>query len=289
LLGFHYLALLITTSGLCVVSYAAMRDAGQQLHGGDIHQTLVGITIILTGVLCNAFQMVFEEHLLSGAKVSAQLVVGLEGMWGVLMNGVLLAMLSCLPGSDNGVLEDGTDASVMFSGENSSIVKFLITLYIICTGTSQICGMTITKKLSAVVRCLISNCQVILVWFVTVSLYYCGYEAYGTPWTSNSWLQLAGFGLMIVGTLIYNEVFLIPGLNYIQSDFEAVPDPIVWSPRVTDAGGLPNWESPSASEAGSPTRSPRLYQSFLSPSGLASPLLEEDTIVLSIDVDYIQR
>lgn len=288
LLVFHYLALLITTAGLGLVSYAAIRDAGEQAQGGT-KQTLLGITIIMIGVLCNAFQMVFEEYLLSGAKASAQLVVGLEGMWGVMMNGILLVVLSFLPGSDNGVLEDSYDSAVMFSGENSSKVKLLMTLYIICTGTSQLCGMTITKKLSAVARCLISNCQVILVWMVTLSLYYCGSQEYGTPWTSNSWFQLAGFICMVFGTLTYNEVFRIPGLSYVKKDLESMPDPIVWSPRVTDAGGLPNWESPSASEAGSsPGGSPR-SSLFQSPDALTNPLLDEDTIVCSIDLEYLQQ
>eukprot|EP00928_Gymnodinium_smaydae_P089570 TRINITY_DN73516_c0_g1_i1.p1 TRINITY_DN73516_c0_g1~~TRINITY_DN73516_c0_g1_i1.p1 ORF type:complete len:446 (+),score=23.28 TRINITY_DN73516_c0_g1_i1:201-1340(+) len=271
LMGFHYVALCITAFGLFLVSYAAVKDAGEQSTGGGTYQSLVGICMVLIGVLCNAFQFVFEEHLLSGKQVSAELVVGLEGFWGVIINGILLVALAYLPGADNGAIQSGSDTLTMISGANAPALWTLLSMYVCCTSTSQICGMTITKKLSAVTRCLISNLQVILVWFASLALYYSGDEAYGTPWTANSWFQLAGFALMVYGTLIYNEVFKIPGLSYMQ-DFTLAPFPALWSPKAADAGGLPNWESPGALGINSPP----------SPGALRTPLIDEeyqDTII----------
>jgi hypothetical protein len=36
----------------------------------------------------------------------------------------------------------------------------------------------------------------------------------GQQWNNWSWLQLGGFLLLILGTVVYNAVFQIPGLYY---------------------------------------------------------------------------
>jgi len=49
LLGFHYVALVITVVGLISVSYAALcQTNGDE---GDFHQTVIGLSIILVSIL----------------------------------------------------------------------------------------------------------------------------------------------------------------------------------------------------------------------------------------------
>jgi len=231
LLGFHYVALVITVMGLISVSYAAL----SQTNGdeGDFHQTVIGLSIIILSIVCNSFQFVFEEYLLSGYTVSAQWVVGLEGLWGILIQSFFLLVFMQFPGRDNGVIEDSRDTVRMFSGDNSNLLQCLALLYMLGVSASQLCGMTITKRLSAVTRCMVQSCQTVLVWLVTLGLFYGGYEQYGSPWTPYSWFQLAGFVLTIAGTMIYNEILKVPFLTY-EQEVDVNPGLALWSPKVTD-------------------------------------------------------
>jgi hypothetical protein len=43
---------------------------------------------------------------------------------------------------------------------------------------------------------------------------YAGHAWFGEPWCRWSWLELSGFIVLIVGTLVYNTVLKLPGFTY---------------------------------------------------------------------------
>jgi hypothetical protein len=55
-----------------------------------------------------------------------------------------------------------------------------------------------------------------VIWMVDLVIHYWIYPAssFGESWSSWSWVQLAGFGLLILGQSIYSELIMLPGFYY---------------------------------------------------------------------------
>ena len=71
-------------------------------------------------------------------------------------------------------------------------------------------GFSITKERSAVHMTMVFSCKTVVVWSVNLALFYglggaCRAE-YGEDWKGLwSWVQLAGFGAVITGTVVYHQ------------------------------------------------------------------------------------
>jgi hypothetical protein len=71
------------------------------------------------------------------------------------------------------------------------------------------CGLAVTKSLSAVHRTLIDACRTVLVWCVDLLIRYAFHQhAYGEAWTKWSFLELGGFVVLFLGTLVYNHILV---------------------------------------------------------------------------------
>lgn len=205
---FHWLATFIVFCGLIIVGVASSLDASADSHV-SVGERLLGISLVVFAQLCAAFQMVFEEKLLTGrVKTSAKKVVGMEGLWGLFFMIIALGCMTSVPGSDNGSYESLPDSLRMIRG--SGVLLFFLITFMFSIAIYNLCGITVGKKLSAVVRCLVDSCRTIVVWAVNLILYYAGFEQYGTPWTDHTWLTVVGFLVLVLGTLLYNEVLPPP-------------------------------------------------------------------------------
>lgn len=208
---FHWVAVGIVFVGLVIVGLANVLD-GSSDKGGDevpMGDRIFGMALVVFAQLCAASQMVVEEKLLTtGAKTSAKKVVGCEGLWGMMYMIVILTAMSMVPGNDNGKFESFPDSMKMVSG--SPLLVFFIVTYASSISVYNLTGITVGKKMSTVVRCLVDSCRTVTVWVVNLILYYSGFEAYGAAWTEYSWLTVIGFLILILGTLLYNEVLSAP-------------------------------------------------------------------------------
>ena len=61
----------------------------------------------------------------------------------------------------------------------------------------------VTKYISAVVRQLVNTVKVVLVWVISLFVFYNINEAYGENWDKGSYIQLAGFAILVLGTGMY--------------------------------------------------------------------------------------
>ena len=68
-------------------------------------------------------------------------------------------------------------------------------------------GVTVTKNASAVARSTIDTSRTILVWAISLAL----------GWEGFIWLQLVGFVLLVPGTMIYNEILVLPWFGLKES------------------------------------------------------------------------
>merc|ERR1740121_2239400 len=277
--GFHWLGVAITTVALLLIGLAAILEQPAPRgndHPGKGSDATIGIALVVLAQVFAAFQMTFEEYLLTGYEVSSMLTVGMEGTWGCLLMAGILSVMTSIPGSDHGAYESLPEGLHMISG--STQLEVLICTYMLSIAFYNFTGMQICRKLSAVTRCLVDSMRTAVVWGLQLALYYYWSPQYGHPWTVYSYLQLLGFLLLVLGTLVYNGVVKVPALNYGFSKFE-VPAKVVqatWSPTVNRAAAW-GWGRYGPQSPGASPTSP----GFSPPSGspAASPSSPEDAAV----------
>lgn len=70
-------------------------------------------------------------------------------------------------------------------------------------------GVTVTKNASAAQRSTIDTSRTVIIW-----LFFMAVPVYGIYTEHFKWLQLVGFILLVIGTLVYNEILIIPYFGF---------------------------------------------------------------------------
>eukprot|EP00931_Biecheleriopsis_adriatica_P030883 TRINITY_DN18149_c0_g1_i2.p1 TRINITY_DN18149_c0_g1~~TRINITY_DN18149_c0_g1_i2.p1 ORF type:complete len:437 (+),score=73.64 TRINITY_DN18149_c0_g1_i2:66-1376(+) len=226
---FHWVATAIVFVGLILVGVASLLDAGGNTSNVSMSERMFGMFLVVAAQLAAAFQMVFEEKLLTQSKVrtSAKKVVGMEGAWGTLYMCILLLLMSFLP-SPRAAYESAPEGLYMIAHSPGLIM--LVLTYMCSIALYNLTGITVGKRMSAVVRCLVDSCRTVVVWTLNLFIYYFISEQFGTPWQAHAWLTLIGFAVLVFGTLLYNEVLPAPAsLRLPESDQQAALDTTVLS------------------------------------------------------------
>lgn len=206
---FHWVAVFIVMCGLVVVAVASMLDAGAATAGAITNsERILGFVLTVLAQCCAAFQMVFEEKLLTAAPgmkmTSAKKVIGMEGVWGTSFMMIILVLMHFMPGADGGHYESFVDGFYML-GSSPSLLVLSIT-YSLSIATYNFTGVTVGKKMTAVVRCLVDSCRILTVWAISLALYYFVSHDYGAGWGDHTWLTLIGFMVLVAGTVLYNDL-----------------------------------------------------------------------------------
>ena len=174
----------------------------------DSGKMVLGIGLIVAGQFCNAVQMIVEEIYLKKRSLEPLLVVGMEGLWGsLIMCFVVLPIIYFIPGDDNGSYENAIDALYMI--KNSWSLALLIVGYWLSIAFYNFFGLSVAKSLTSVHRTLIDALRTMAVWGVQLVIYYRFSRDLGEDWNQYSWLELAGFLLLLCGTLIYNSILKV--------------------------------------------------------------------------------
>lgn len=177
-------------------------------------QLMIGLCLILFGSALNAVQNVFEEKLLKAvgaAEVDPLELVGWEGLFGLSLSAfVLLPIVYYIPGSDCGRAEDTLNTLAQLS--NSPLAIMLSLAFIFGLGAMNFTSQQISAQLSAVHRNLVSAVRTVLVWACSTVLYYITANdtvVYGEKWTNWSLLELSGFIVLVVGTILYSRYSIL--------------------------------------------------------------------------------
>jgi len=154
-------------------------------------------------------QNVLEEKLMKavgGGEVHPLEVVGWEGVFGILLSSlILLPAAQHIPGSDcNSLAENTLDSFHQIA--NRPAIFGLILAYIFCLAIMNFYSMEISRLLTAVHRNLVSAARTVLVWLVSVIIFY-GFPAANTGEDVDlfSLIQAAGFVFLIGGTIMYGK------------------------------------------------------------------------------------
>uniref|UniRef100_A0A914X1T1 Solute carrier family 35 member F6 n=1 Tax=Plectus sambesii TaxID=2011161 RepID=A0A914X1T1_9BILA len=201
--GFQWLGMGLVMSGLIVVGIADIA-LGTDSSKDDINSVITGDLLIIMAQIIVAIQMVYEQKYVMKYDVPALLAVGLEGIYGMAILTVLMYPMYYihLPRtfSENpfGRMEDvwlafkqmGEDPLIIvaLSGTITSIAFF------------NFAGISVTKELSATTRMVLDSVRTLVIWAVCL----------GLGWQTFVWLQIVGFGLLILGMFIYNDLVIGP-------------------------------------------------------------------------------
>lgn len=127
--------------------------------------------------------------MLSGIDAEPLMVVGMEGVWGVVMTvGVCFPIMHFIPGPDAGSVENVADTFYMFV-DNYLIIVFSL-IYWVSILMLNWAGMVVTAETSSVVRSIFEAIRTAAIWVVNLSIFYifAPSSVYGEAWTTYSWI-----------------------------------------------------------------------------------------------------
>jgi drug/metabolite transporter (DMT)-like permease len=225
--NYNYLGMAVVTAGLGLVGYAAVgtdpSDPNQ-----TIGENLLGMGLVLLGMMLNAVQFVLEETMLKDKQYPPLKVVGWEGIWGASVT-AFVALPICyfimVPEPKDkfsgmyvlGHYENILDVFVMFSNNTALVMYSVSALFTIAS--YNYFGLSISQHVSSLTRAVLDSLRTIVIWAWFIFLYYYNNDNdRGEEWTSNSWYEVAGFTILVTGTLIYSAAIRLPGMDYSHLD-----------------------------------------------------------------------
>ncbi|XP_018647591.1 hypothetical protein Smp_163220 [Schistosoma mansoni] len=178
---------------------------------------------VLAGAFTSATQMIVEEVFLKKRGFHPLQAVGMEGIFGcILMCGIVLPAVHFIPGNDlNGSYENVIDA--IYQIGNNYILLGNCIIYVFSIAIFNYCGLSIARSLSSIHRTLIDSLRTALVWICSLILYYGIGPPYGEPFNIG-WglIEIDGFALLIIGTLIHNRVLDITLLPCCPNSMDSI-------------------------------------------------------------------
>merc|ERR1740121_2324160 len=136
------------------------------------------------------------------------LVVGMEGAFGIMFGMILLCFL-------NFFHIESTSAAI-YQMQHSVPLTAAVIGSIFSIAFFNYSGVTVTQQASAVARSTIDVSRTIIIWAVELLM----------GWNAFNKLELAGFVILALGTMIYNRIIVIERL---EPAAEAVP---MWKKEV---------------------------------------------------------
>ena len=191
--------------GLLLVDVAI---AIQKREHGDTLETTIGVLLVVGGQIFSATQYLLEEKTFKSRAIDSLLGVGWEGVCGVILSLCVACPLAhVIPGSDHGSLENYANSLYMsFVNGNILAMNLLYALSILLFKWS---GLAVGKSLTSTHRSLFDNLRSLLIWAIMVIIYYSTRHysrPYGEPLTPYSLLELLGFGVLVLGIVVHNDV-----------------------------------------------------------------------------------
>ncbi|EFP07504.1 hypothetical protein CRE_26571 [Caenorhabditis remanei] len=146
----------------------------------------------------------YEQKYLTKYDVPALFAVGLEGLFGMVTLSLLMVPFyyihvpKTFSTNPEGRLEDVFYAWQEIKEEPTIALALLGT--VISIAFFNFAGVSVTKELSATTRMVLDSIRTLVIWVVSIPLF-------GEQFIA---IQLSGFAMLILGTLIYNDVLIGP-------------------------------------------------------------------------------
>ncbi len=185
----------IVTLGLVLV--AALNLTGSSTEGTSMEDSIIGLLLVVGQCIMSVVQDITEEVFMDEADFPATLLLGMEGLFGLVFGLLLYWPLASVFGEDlNNTWGTLTDSE--FNTLYAIFLPFLFTL----TGIFNIMA---TGATSSMTRNVWKNMRTVLVWIFSLAIYYgTGNTDLGEPWVvPDSFYIMCGFGVMLAGIYVY--------------------------------------------------------------------------------------
>jgi len=203
-------------SALCIIGMSCiLSDSAKIPSASDVTASyrILGVLLVFAAQIVQAVQTVVEEHLLHDIRASDLQIVGLEGVWGFALC-ALVAMPLAYYMPYHGLHEDTIDTLTML--KNNSTVAALFVLYVLVILGYNMFAMKVTLYLNSVTRNVPDTARTMFIWITLTVIHYTYSEKFGEDWNSYSYMQLAGFGVLIFGLFSYYKVITLPCFDYTE-------------------------------------------------------------------------
>ena len=186
----------------------------------------IGMILLGTSQIFSSTEYVIQEKFIKHYDVHPFQLVGFEGLWGVVMYTILLIIFQNVSCDDwSKELKDGIcfdkskdenkpeshieDTLFAFQQMWDNIALLIVYIfYVVSIALYNIVGINLTKLVSSTARAVVDTVRTVFIW--AFFLFFSPVE--GTK-EDFYWLQFMGFCLLVVGTLIYNEIVVLPFCN----------------------------------------------------------------------------
>jgi hypothetical protein len=153
LYAYHYASICIVALSVVLVGWAGTSSADMS-PTSDASNAVLGLALIVFAQLLTAMQIIVEEHMMVKLNVSPMVLVGYEGLWGLVFYIVLIPVLSLTPAGTTPISkiwhEDFYDSIVKISHSPAQIVICVLTVVVVAV--LNVVANYVTKHLSAVLR-----------------------------------------------------------------------------------------------------------------------------------------
>lgn len=191
--GYHLVGVALVFLGITMVSLSAFLKPNSNPNAS--HGVMLGIGLCLVAQVFQASMIVFEERIMSKYPVPPLQVVGMEGTFGIFIGIGLLCFLNPMG------IESTPQAVYQMSHSTPLLIAIIASIFSIAFFNYS--GVTVTQQASAVARSTIDVSRTVLIWAVELAL----------GWNSFSALQLSGFIVLAIGTMLYNRLIVIEALD----------------------------------------------------------------------------
>jgi len=156
---------------------------------------------------------VYEEKILKEFNIHVFDIVGWEGVWGILISSIFMAVFFFIPGKDFGSFENPIQATQQVT--HNWILLSSLAVSVLVIGPFNYFGTSLTKYSSAMHRCLIDASRMCVVWLISII----------AGWEHFSGIQALGYLIILIGNLIYYEVLTPCGVETEPSSSECTNQP----------------------------------------------------------------
>ncbi|KAH0577145.1 Transmembrane domain-containing protein [Spironucleus salmonicida] len=168
----------------------------------------IGVVTSILGSLFASFFYVSEEVFLRKIQTTGLMGVSNEGGWGMIIYAILLPIFNVVPDPFDTTKKMENLAGWAFQVKTSAVLQYTIPIYLVFTIILNASGMEITNRASAATRSTVGAQVTIVIWIISFAI---GWESWDTKSTLT---RIAGFILVTLGALIYNNIFkIIPFLK----------------------------------------------------------------------------
>lgn len=161
-----------------------------------------GIVLLISQIIAGAV-LVFEEYLMSKIYIEPIQAIGVEGAVGLSISLLVLFVLNFIPCENQDFCYGGkveNTLEVLDDLVNNWQIMVLVLGSVLAIAVLYWAGIYTTRYASALSRATMDSARIVVVWAFSL--------AFG--WESFHWVELIGFLIMVFGTLVYNEIFIIP-------------------------------------------------------------------------------